>query len=162
MAKKAKAKTLADVLRTNKIVGTPAIKTFLEGKRIKVITNTGGHNYTIGSTYTFNSMFNLNGNYITGMPKEDGYPGNSIFFNELELCPNTVEEFTLHLNDIDTTISSLEAEKAILKEKIEFLKETKATEFDSNSFVAYKLKQLFSSSEGDIDSKIKQTLALIS
>lgn len=157
----AKPKLLSTTLREKKLSTADQIRKFLTGKIIKIVSQNAGHGYTLGSTHTLGENLQFTNSYISGLWNDNGYAGGALYYTDCQLMENT-------LTDLQSEIKTLEAqkketEKAIesYKEKIAFMEETKATTFEVKAFTEYKLKKLFSSSEGSTEEKVKQALALL-
>lgn len=157
----AKPKLLTTLLREKKLTTADQVRKFLVGKTIKVISTNNGHNYTLGSTHVVTEGCQITNSYISGLWTENGYAGNAIYFSDCSLLDNTLSDLQGEVKSLESQKKDIEKSIETYKEKIAFMEETKATTFETKTFTEYKLKKLFSSSEGSTEEKVKQALALL-
>lgn len=119
---------------------------FLEGKRIKTVANTGGHNYPatfIFSVKTNNKTYQNNTTLTTFMPTsalsniaKDYTSGNSIYFREMTLAAFTLSELK---EDLEKETKNFFDYKKDIESKIELLEKFGLDEYDDNILKAQKI-----------------------
>ncbi len=132
-------------LKKNKLNKTDDIKKYLVGKRVKILTQSGGHNYgsngkyfTISKDASFGSM---------SMSYGIDNKSNNISYDQLDIENNIDDE----IKNVKEQISSLEKELKALNDKKTFMTKNKLTEWDQNQFKVYQTLQLLKSKKSDID-----------
>lgn len=101
-----------------------------EKTKVKVVSNTSGHNYRLGEVYI--TIRINNGMWILGNLKTPNVAcGNNCYPNDLKVVYD-------NKNELLKTAVNLENDLQIIKEKIEFMTIHKLKEFDEKTFKSHK------------------------
>jgi hypothetical protein len=141
-------KTAYDVVKSKCSSNTEAIE-FLKGKKLKVVSNSNDHNYGIGSvvemeknspswSYNISSKsFSLN-----EFTREDGMRGNWLRLSDCIFATEDLDYLNSEVNEINSNIEKLEAERNQMLLKIDFMKKNGLKEFSETEFKAYVVLQM--------------------
>jgi hypothetical protein len=156
MTKKKNTRTVQQELAENKLTTTESVRTFLTGRRLRIVNDTTGH------TITDDTQIYSNGSrWSIAFLTYEGYMGGRCALSDCVFCADTVESLTVELTNIDNSLASLTAAKYVAKEKIKFLQETKTEGLDYNAFITYKIQSLLGSGKSKAN-KTKEIMSLFS
>lgn len=144
--------TVYSVLVKKGLRNSHEIATFLNGKRVEVISSVGNHNYgSVGTKFTvdivpgYESCNQLTGNYLNGPTS------NGISMKYLVIVAQTVDELTQELNECENNIKEIEIQKQALKAKIKFMKDNSLKEFDDTDFKVYAVLKVLEKGASTLD-----------
>jgi hypothetical protein len=109
---------------------------FKKGDRVKVISNNTGSMTPVGTIVTIDSA---QGNQIYYTMNGSSCSKNKSEFTLIEI---TVKDFELSLKNLDNDIKKIEEEKAIILDKINFMKENALTVLDEDQYKAFGVLKL--------------------
>jgi len=102
------------------------------GDKVKVLSNSSGHNYVIGNTYV-TLRYNAGNNMWTlaNVRTPKTACGNGCYTNELKQIVDSKEELL-------KTSKELEKRLSTIKDKINFMSKHKIKEFDQKEFLSHR------------------------
>jgi hypothetical protein len=106
------------------------VKIVKKGDLIKVIANTGGHNYTIGDVYKVYDISSGTTPTIRCM-KANNTVGNNLYFDDYELTGSDRKYYNAQIAELE---SKIENTKSI----IAWMDETRAKEYNENEHRVWK------------------------
>jgi hypothetical protein len=119
----------------------------LIGKRVKIVGNTTGHQYGIGTIVKIEQWLNNNG--LNVIIKQGG---QYVSLNDMELIPMTIEELKKESVENINRIKDIEIENDIISAKIEFMETNGVDECDDETFkVMAILKKMNDATMTDLD-----------
>jgi len=122
-----------------------------KGDFIKVIGNTNGNNYTIGSIY---KIYRIVGHNII-IAEKNGWIGNHLKISDLELIPKTKKYF-------NNEIKRIEKELDLLLVQLRFLNETDNKIVDKGEFMAWYILKTLESNDNNKYKKISRIINTLS
>lgn len=148
-----KTKTLVEQLRSKNLSTGTDIRSFLIGKRLKVMKCTCSHNYPIGSIITPDAGSSFTTTSVSSVARPDGSGyGNTINFTNLVLVEtNTKKEIKEEIKSVEESIKEEKEKIKELKSKLDFLKVNKLESFDEDEFKVFQTLQTLSQSISDIE-----------
>jgi hypothetical protein len=164
MTKKKNTRTVQQELAENKLTTTESVRTFLTGRRLRIVNDTTGHGYPPGTEHTITDdtqIYSNGSRWSIAFLTYEGYMGGRCALSDCVFCADTVESLTVELTNIDNSLASLTAAKYVAKEKIKFLQETKTEGLDYNAFITYKIQSLLGSGKSKAN-KTKEIMSLFS
>lgn len=144
-------------------VGTSitAIRTYLTGKKIKIISVAGGHNY--GPVGTVLELTNIATASISSSSINYGIPnGNTLRFTEFTVLTEiTSKEIKEDIKMYKEQLKEIEASITQCNNKLDYLKEIGSDKFDDNEFKAYETLKLVDNKKLSTIEKAKLIAKLI-
>lgn len=115
------------------------------GRTVKVIKNTSRHNRPIGTVLIITRMCVSSIDYFYDAA------GVMYYAVDIELVPQTKEQFNLEIKEIKKNIKELEKQKSELDLKIQFMISNKIDEYNDNTYKTYSILQTLKGKKSDIE-----------
>lgn len=131
------AGTFAEQMVKLKLNTNIKLSKFLKGKKIKIVTNSGGHNYGgAGTIVTLDGsrMSVVNNSYIN----QGVADGNAIYFYEFEvIMDETIEEINAYIKQLEVDKKEIDQEITNYRAKMAFMEANGLEKYDEDEFKVY-------------------------
>lgn len=138
-----KRRTLWDIIQAQKFKNIQQYKKFVLGKKVVPVTNNqSGHDYAIGEPLVVDNSVTVTTTGLNNLPTNGAYGGGMIYWRELEFYANDESSIQEEVTNLSKEKESLDKLIRLSEQRLNFLRDTKATQVDEMAFRKYMVETI--------------------